>query len=107
MSGSSGPEGLSPEKRALFSLLLGRDGLDTQEADRVHRRLDGDAPASFAQQRLWLAEQLVPGSPAYNVAAVVRLDGVLDLDVLDRAVFEIVRRHEVLRTSFITRDGEP
>ncbi|HEX7243109.1 MAG TPA: amino acid adenylation domain-containing protein, partial [Longimicrobiaceae bacterium] len=61
---------------------------------------DGDLPLSFAQQRLWFIDQLDPGSAGYNVPVALRMRGALDARVLERAVTEIVRRHEVLRTVF-------
>ncbi|GMT99445.1 non-ribosomal peptide synthetase [Corallococcus caeni] len=57
-------------------------------------------PLSFAQQRLWFLDRLDPASPAYNLCAAVRLDGVLDVAALERAFSEVVRRHEPLRTTF-------
>ncbi|AKQ66004.1 Non-ribosomal peptide synthetase [Myxococcus hansupus] len=57
-------------------------------------------PLSFAQQRLWFLDRLQPGSTAYNVPFVLRLEGPLDVEVLERALSELVRRHEVLRTTF-------
>ncbi len=68
---------------------------------------DGPLPLSFAQQRLWFVEQLAPGTPAYNVPALVRLDGALDAGALRRSLEEVVRRHEGLRTRFALVDGEP
>ncbi|HYG62699.1 MAG TPA: amino acid adenylation domain-containing protein, partial [Thermoanaerobaculia bacterium] len=62
---------------------------------------------SFAQQRLWFLDQLEPGSPLYNIPAAVRLDGPLDPRLFGRVLGEIVRRHEVLRTTFLTVDGRP
>jgi amino acid adenylation domain-containing protein len=62
---------------------------------------------SFAQERLWFLDQLNPGSAAYNIAVALRLGGALDLPVLQAALAEIVRRHEILRTTFARRDGEP
>lgn len=64
-------------------------------------------PTSFAQQRLWLLDQLEPGSATYNLAAGVRLRGRLDVHALDRAVNEVVRRHESLRTTFDLVEDEP
>ena len=64
-------------------------------------------PVSFAQQRLWLLEQLEPGTHTYNMPAAVRLTGELDVATLERSFNEIVRRHEVLRTTFTEVDGEP
>jgi amino acid adenylation domain-containing protein len=57
-------------------------------------------PLSFAQQRLWFIEQLEPGSAAYHVSFLFQLHGPLDVEALRRALQHIVRRHEVLRTSF-------
>ena len=65
------------------------------------------APLSFAQQRLWFLDQLVPNSPFYNLPGAVRLDGRLDLDVLESVINEIVKRHETLRTRFEVEEGEP
>ncbi|MEI8258635.1 MAG: condensation domain-containing protein, partial [Deltaproteobacteria bacterium] len=65
------------------------------------------APLSFAQERLWLLDQLDPGDAAYNVPMQVRLRGRLDADALYRAFDEIVRRHEVLRTTLQFLDGTP
>ncbi|HEX2568813.1 MAG TPA: non-ribosomal peptide synthase/polyketide synthase, partial [Polyangia bacterium] len=64
-------------------------------------------PLSFAQQRLWFLDQLEPGNPFYNLPAAVRLTGALDVTVLERCLGEVVRRHEVLRTRFESREGEP
>ncbi len=72
---------------------------------RVSR--DGRLPASFAQQRLWFLDQLEPGSASYNIPTAVRLEGELDVPSLERALNEVVRRHEVLRTSFASEDGVP
>jgi amino acid adenylation domain-containing protein len=60
-------------------------------------------PLSFAQERLWFLQRLEPGGSAYNVSGAIRLRGPLRPGVLARALGEIVRRHEALRTVF--RDG--
>ncbi|HYO62586.1 MAG TPA: FkbM family methyltransferase, partial [Pyrinomonadaceae bacterium] len=67
----------------------------------------GALPLSFAQQRLWFLDQLEPGNVIYNSPAVVRLTGSLKVEILERTLTEIVRRHEVLRTTFSVMDGEP
>jgi len=59
-------------------------------------------PLSFAQQRLWFIHQLYPDSPAYNLPIAVRIQGDLNLAALEKSLGEIVRRHEVLRTTFKT-----
>jgi Condensation domain/Phosphopantetheine attachment site len=64
-------------------------------------------PLSFAQQRLWFMDQLEPGSAFYNIPAAMRLSGRLNVAALERTLLEIVRRHEVLRTSFVSEGGTP
>ena len=64
-------------------------------------------PLSSAQQRLWFLDQLEPGSAAYNIPSAVRLKGQLDVKALEHSLKEIVRRHEVLRTTFTVIDGQP
>ena len=64
-------------------------------------------PTSFAQQRLWFLDQLEPGSSVYNVPFAVRIGASLDLAALERSLQEIVQRHEVLRTTFSSGDGQP
>jgi non-ribosomal peptide synthetase component F len=65
------------------------------------------APASYAQQRLWFIDQLSPGNPAYNVPYAARLTGTLRIEALAWSFGEMVRRHEVLRTTFVSREGAP
>jgi len=67
----------------------------------------GPLPLSYAQQRLWFLDQLAPGNSAYNMLGGMRLRGRLDVEVLERAVNEIVRRHEALRTTFAAVDSRP
>ncbi|MEK6283639.1 MAG: amino acid adenylation domain-containing protein [Acidobacteriota bacterium] len=69
--------------------------------------LEGPLPLSFSQQRLWFLDQLTPGSVAYNMPIAIRLSGSLHLLALQQTFSEILRRHEVLRTSFAVIDGEP
>jgi amino acid adenylation domain-containing protein len=68
---------------------------------------DRDLPLSFAQQRLWFIDQLEPGGSSYNLAVALRVEGPLDPSALARSFQEIVRRHEILRTTFSGRGGEP
>ena len=64
-------------------------------------------PLSFAQQRLWFIEQYEENNCAYNIPFAFRLKGRLHIVTLERSLNEIVRRHEALRTLFITNDGKP
>ncbi|HKU77526.1 MAG TPA: amino acid adenylation domain-containing protein, partial [Pyrinomonadaceae bacterium] len=57
-------------------------------------------PLSFAQERLWFLDQMEPGSSFYNISSALRLNGPLDPQALEESFAEVVRRHEVLRTSF-------
>lgn len=91
-------ETLSPKrKRALLVKLL-------------HEKKAGKPkiyPLSYAQQRLWFLDQMTPGSAFYNVDTAVRLDFPIDVGCLERAINEIVRRHEALRTTFKPVNGKP
>ena len=68
---------------------------------------DQELPLSFGQQRLWFLDQWEPGSPYYNIPTAVRIHGRLNINVMVQTLNEIVRRHEVLRTSFSVVDGRP
>ncbi|HEU4883295.1 MAG TPA: amino acid adenylation domain-containing protein, partial [Longimicrobium sp.] len=95
---------LSPAKRALLEAMLKGQVRASGIVPRAHR--DG-APLSFAQERLWFLDRLEPGSTVYNIPGEWRLRGALDLRALERALGEIVRRHEALRTTFREVDGSP
>ncbi|RKG73297.1 LLM class flavin-dependent oxidoreductase, partial [Corallococcus terminator] len=62
---------------------------------------------SFVQERVWRLEQHLPGLSAYNIPFVLRLEGVVNADVLERGIQEIVHRHEALRTTYDVVDGRP
>src|SRR5579871_6862962 len=64
-------------------------------------------PLSFAQQRLWCIDQIEPGSSAYNLPFALKIDGPLNDCALRRSLYEVVRRHKVLRSRFLIRLGEP
>jgi amino acid adenylation domain-containing protein len=85
---------------------LGAGGAVVPRVERAEREGD-EMPLSFAQQRLWFIDQLEPGNPVYNTPRGVRLRGTLDIAALERALTELVRRHEVLRTTFRDLHGEP
>jgi alpha-ketoglutarate-dependent taurine dioxygenase/acyl carrier protein len=81
------------------------DGIETAPLRRAPRA--ETYPLSFAQQRLWFVQQLEPGAAHYNVQRAIRMSGELDEPSLERALTEIVRRHESLRTTFGSLDGAP
>jgi hypothetical protein len=64
-------------------------------------------PLSFAQQRLWFVQKLEPHNVAYNMPLSVRLSGSLNVEILEQSLSEVVRRHEILRTTFAEFDGQP
>ncbi|HEX5724049.1 MAG TPA: amino acid adenylation domain-containing protein, partial [Longimicrobiaceae bacterium] len=68
---------------------------------------EGDLPVTFAQERLWFVDALDPGSPVYAIPFSYRITGGLDGDALRRALTELVRRHEPLRTTLPAVDGVP
>jgi amino acid adenylation domain-containing protein len=68
---------------------------------------DGELPLSFAQQRLWLLDQLEPGGSVYHMSSTFHLIGPLNPDALEQSLAEIVRRHEALRTTFTTVEDRP
>jgi len=80
-------------------------GTYTPALQRSTRR--SQMPLSFAQLRLWFLNQLEPESSFYNCPTALRLSGPLNVSALERTLREIIARHEVLRTSFPARDGEP
>src|SRR5438067_1445346 len=99
---------LSPEQRALVLATLREKAARAEQSNAIPRRATGGpATLSFAQQRLWFADQVDTGGSSYNVAAGLRLTGQLDVAALGRSLNEIVRRHEALRTTFPTVDGNP
>lgn len=68
----------------------------------------GPAPLSYPQQQMWLVEQLVGGTPAYNVPLAFELRGSLDKGALKQAMTAIVERHAIFRTRFVSgADGQP
>jgi amino acid adenylation domain-containing protein len=68
---------------------------------------DGALQLSFAQERLWFLAELDPGAAAFNIVSRTRLSGALDAVALERAFAELIRRHEVLRTTFSVVEGRP
>ena len=64
-------------------------------------------PLSFAQQRLWFLHQMQPDSAVYNLPLAIKVNGLLDIDALNQSLNQIIARHEILRTRFVTVSGQP
>ncbi len=94
---SQSPEGMArksaEERRALLAELL--------------RRQSEKSTLSIAQERLWFLNQLEPESAANAVQGAFHLSGPLDVEALERALNEIVSRHETLRAVYVARKGKP
>ena len=98
---------LSLAKQALLQRRLRGELPGGKRRDVIPRRQNREtSPLSFAQQRLWFLDQL-DSSRAYNIPKPVRLVGNLCLEALEHTLSEIIRRHEMLRTIFVERDGSP
>ena len=99
---------LSPAQRALLLKELQKEAAQKHEEHKITRRSEaGPIPLSFSQQRLWFLSQVVPNSPVYNVPEAVHLSGQLNVAALEQSLNEIIRRHDVLRTSFMVVSGQP
>ncbi len=98
---------LSPARRALLeSWLTGRHA--GARAGAIPRRTAHDAaPLSSAQERLWFLDQYEPANPTYNRPLALCLAGSLDIVALERSLSEIVRCHDILRTTFPSSAGQP
>jgi len=66
----------------------------------------GRLPMTFSQERMWLLYQMDPAGTAYNVAGAVLINGALNVDALSHAFSEVIAAHEILRTRYLTTDGE-
>jgi myxalamid-type polyketide synthase MxaB len=105
----------SPSIGQLASLLVELVGeMEVEDSDLVDNmspllrtERTGEIPASFAQQRLWYLEQLDAELPFYNLSFGLEFTGRIETGVMKRAIAEIVRRHETLRTTFKVVDGLP
>jgi amino acid adenylation domain-containing protein/non-ribosomal peptide synthase protein (TIGR01720 family) len=103
---------LSPEKQQLLLLRLKQQREKAEREKVAYQQIvpksrDGSLPVSFAQQRLWFLHQLEPDSAAYHIPGAVRMQGDLDIPILEQSVREIIHRHEVLRTNLIAQDSKP
>ena len=100
--------GLSPEKRKLLERLLKKEGVASSRLPITPQpRRSNSFPLSFAQQRLWFLDQLEPGNPFYNIFDAFTFMGAFEMAAMEQAVVEILKRHEILRATISTANGEP
>ncbi|RYZ35944.1 MAG: amino acid adenylation domain-containing protein, partial [Myxococcaceae bacterium] len=92
---------------ALIDSFQGPDGTGASLPPLVRAERPEVLPLSFAQQRLWFIEQLGTSGTAYSIPVSLKLEGTLDTTALQHAFDELVRRHEVLRTTFRPHEGTP
>jgi amino acid adenylation domain-containing protein len=96
------------EEEELIAYLIAEEQAGQSSNYAIRPRAGGgDAPLSFGQQRLWFLDQLEPGNPTYHLMLGQWFSGRLDTAALQGALSEIVRRHEILRTTFPLEAGEP
>ena len=99
---------LSENKRKVLERLLRGDGVHPQRQLAITRRpLNEPIPLSFPQLQVWLHTQMATESPFYNENLTFYHRGPLSPPMLERCLGEMMRRHEILRTTFEVRDGEP
>jgi hypothetical protein len=103
---------LSPTQRALFEARLKQHSLDATKAlaqsQAIPRRQQlNHCLLSYDQERLWSLNQSAEGNPAYVIYTASRLEGRLDVAVMQRAINEIIGRHEILRATFAVIDASP
>ena len=99
---------LSPAKRRLLEQKLKQKNSNPHQDRRISQKTKtATSPLSFSQTRMWLLDRLKPGDPTYNRPSNIQISGRLNVEVLEKSLNEIIRRHDVLRTSFIAEIGQP
>ncbi|WP_414513679.1 amino acid adenylation domain-containing protein [Nostoc sp. PCC 9305] len=97
-----------PTVKSLAEIVEDMIGAPSQQQQIIPKRSQlNHVPLSFSQQRLWFIEQLQPDSTIYNFPMVLRLNGQLNVEALEQSINEIIKRHEILRTTFNILDGQP
>nr|UBH04476.1 NosD [Desmonostoc muscorum CCALA 125] len=86
---------------------LQQQNLELVSPPILPRAENAELPLSYAQQRLWFLDQFEPNSALYNIPMALRLVGTLNQVALEQSLYEIINRHEALRTNFVIVDGKP
>lgn len=102
---------VSDKKAQLLKAMLKKKGIASakknntvEKINRIKRDSNSGLPLSYAQEQLWIQDQLFPGNPVYNIPVAVRIEGDIDVDVLIQSVRDVVGRHETLHTNFTQTD---
>jgi non-ribosomal peptide synthetase component F len=97
----------APDLAALAAIIdeAAASGRSTPQAPIARADRRQEVALSFGQQRLWFIEQLQPDAGFFRVPLAVRLLGPLDREALAQSFRDLMRRHEILRTTFCSRDG--
>ncbi len=95
-------------RKSIDGYLRQREARASTAPRRIPRRPPGEPiPLSFSQQQVWLHSQMAGNNSVYNEAITIVRTGALDVAVLKRCLAEIIRRHEIWRTTFDAKDGQP
>src|SRR5579864_6169859 len=98
---------LTPAQREMLQKRLRGEGPRNESKSVIKRRPTLDYPITAEQEHLWLLHQMDPNVYYFNHTHAYRLKGDLNLDAVERAINEMVRRHENFRTSLPEIDGKP
>lgn len=99
---------LSDEQRELLELLLKEEGIDLSQTLIIPEKRESNTfPLSFAQERLWFLQKVEPHNTFYNKANAIRLEGDFNINAFIKALDFIAQRHEILRTTFPSIEGQP
>ena len=104
---SSRLQQLSPERLKLLIDQMKAKGMSELDLPIYSIARNSTIPLSYAQERLWIVEQLDPGNPGYHISVPLRLEGRFHVDALLDAMTKIIFRHEALRTTFPSKEGIP
>nr|WP_027392684.1 non-ribosomal peptide synthetase [Aquimarina latercula] len=94
----------SPTIKEIGSLV---PSLDKKEIEKIITPYQELYPLSYAQDRLWFLNQLDNEDNSYHVSRAIKLNGVIDIPILEKTFTKLIEKHEILRTVFIDVDGEP
>ncbi|WP_299315822.1 non-ribosomal peptide synthetase [uncultured Aquimarina sp.] len=81
--------------------------LDKKEIEKIITPYQELYPLSYAQDRLWFLNQLDNEDNSYHVSRAIKLNGVINIPILEKTFTKLIEKHEILRTVFIDVDGEP